>query len=413
MSDKAFISDFSIASPIGNSKLDFEKNIFNSLSGVVSSDSFLKNQDVPIIPIKSLALLDETKLLTNNFFKSKSIDQKFTRVLAHLAIELIRFSPDKKIDGLILGIDGTNSDSRNFEKFYMNYKHTVDRSFINYAQQDLLNILSEYLIHLGFEKIRPENIITINNTCISGISALAIAQRMIRQKKWNRAVVGSIECITDIHSLVLLHSIGALSTRNVEPQQASCPFSMDRDGFVKGEGGALFLVESENLINAQNTENLFEILGTGQTSDGYRLTDGRSDVMQAARAINICLLDSNIKPSEIDYINLHGTSTVMNDFLETQTIKSVFQNLAKNIPMSSLKSKIGHCTIASASIEIAASLLMLKNNMMSPTLNLNIPDPKCDLDYIPNFSRQKELNIILKTAFGLGGQNAAIAIKKI
>jgi 3-oxoacyl-(acyl-carrier-protein) synthase len=206
--------------------------------------------------------------------------------------------------------------------------------------------------------------------------------------------------------------IRALSERNGDPVRASRPFDKERDGFVMGEGAGILILENlENAIK-RGARIYAEVLGYGTTNDAYHMAQPLPTGQQAKQAIKLTLQRANIDPSEIDYINAHGSSTPLNDKTETKVIKDIFGEYAYRIPISSNKSMIGHALGAAGSIELVASVLTIKHQFIPPTINYEIPDPECDLDYVPNKGRKTSVTTILKNSFGFGGKNSNIIIRK-
>ena len=206
--------------------------------------------------------------------------------------------------------------------------------------------------------------------------------------------------------------IGALSTRNGDPKRASRPFDKERDGFVMGEGaGVLILEDLENALN-RGVPIYAEVLSYGKTNDAYHMVQPLPNGLQAKNAIEYALRDANLSPSDIDHINAHGSSTILNDKVETKVIKEIFGEHAYRIPISDNKSMIGHSLGAAGAIELVASVLTLRNQFIPPTINYEFPDPECDLDYVPNRGRKSSVTTVLKNSFGFGGKNSSIIIRK-
>jgi 3-oxoacyl-[acyl-carrier-protein] synthase II len=205
----------------------------------------------------------------------------------------------------------------------------------------------------------------------------------------------------------------ALSTRNAEPQRASRPFDKERDGFVLGEGASMLIVEELEHAKRRGAKIYGEIVGYGSTADAYRVTDSHPEGRGAAACMRLALQDAEINPEQVGYINAHGTSTDVNDRVETLAIKTVFGEHAKGIPVSSTKSMMGHLIAAAGATELIISLLTLRDGMLPPTINYENPDPDCDLDYIPNQAREKGVDYALTNSFGFGGQNIALVVGKV
>ncbi|MSR78401.1 MAG: beta-ketoacyl-[acyl-carrier-protein] synthase family protein [Candidatus Omnitrophica bacterium] len=204
----------------------------------------------------------------------------------------------------------------------------------------------------------------------------------------------------------------ALSTRNAEPCRASRPFDLNRDGFVLAEGAGVVILEELSHARKRKAPIYGEIVGYGSTSDAYRLTDMDPEGSGAARAIEIAMSKAQLKPQQIDYINAHGTSTEVNDKMETLAIKRVMGERAYKIPVSSIKSMLGHMIAAAGVVEMITCLLAMRDSVIPPTINYEEPDPDCDLDYVPNQSRNVKVDTALSNSFGFGGQNICLAVKK-
>ena len=208
-------------------------------------------------------------------------------------------------------------------------------------------------------------------------------------------------------------SMRALSTRNDEPQKASRPFDSKRDGFVPAEGAAVIVLETLDHAQKRGASIFCELAGFGSTSDAYHLVQPQESGIGASRAMGLALEDARVTIAEVDYINAHGTSTPLNDLAETIAIKKLFGEYAKNIPVSSTKSMIGHSLGASGSLEAVACVKTIVDQVIHPTINYETPDPACDLDYVPNQARSaKGIQVVLSNAFGFGGQNACLLFKE-
>jgi len=203
------------------------------------------------------------------------------------------------------------------------------------------------------------------------------------------------------------------SSRNDQPTKASRPFDKERDGFVIGEGSGMVILESLEHAQKRNAEIYGEITGYGLTADAYHITQPAPEGEGAARAMDMAINKANITREKVGYINAHGTSTPLNDKFETQAIKKVFGDHAYNLAVSSTKSMTGHLLGAAGGIETIISALALNENILPPTINYENPDPECDLDYIPNEARKKEIEAVLNNSFGFGGQNACLLISRL
>jgi 3-oxoacyl-[acyl-carrier-protein] synthase II len=200
----------------------------------------------------------------------------------------------------------------------------------------------------------------------------------------------------------------ALSTRNDEPTKASRPFDMQRDGFVLGEGAAMVMLEELEHAKARGAKIYGEILGYGSTADAFRITDTHPEGRGASSCIRMALEDAQLNPEDIHYINAHGTSTEVNDKVESLAVKIVFGDHAYKVPVSSTKSMMGHLIAAAGATEMIVCLMAIRDNALPPTINLENPDPECDLDYIPNVAREARCDVALSNSFGFGGQNITL-----
>lgn len=207
-------------------------------------------------------------------------------------------------------------------------------------------------------------------------------------------------------------SMKALSTNNDNPSGASRPFDLNRDGFVMGEGSGIVILEELDHAKARNVNILAEIVGIGFTADAYHLTQPAPGGEGAVRAMQLCIQDGGLSPSDIDYINAHGTSTPYNDKNETEAIKTVFGERAYDIAISSTKSMTGHMLGAAGAVELIATTMAIQENMIPPTINYQTPDPECDLNYTPNKPEKREIGAAISNTFGFGGHNACLSLKK-
>lgn len=259
--------------------------------------------------------------------------------------------------------------------------------------------------------LKGPNFTTVT-ACASSNNAIGEAFRILQRGEADVIVSGGSEAPATELSMGGFCAIKAMSTRNDEPQKASRPFDRDRDGFVLGEGSGVLILETlEHALN--RGANIYaELSGYGSTCDAYHMTAPDPVGAGAARAIKLAIQDAGLKPADISYINAHGTSTGKGDIGETLAIKSVFGEDARKVAISSTKSMTGHLLGAAGGIEAIASILAVKNDIVPPTINLENPDPECDLDYVPNKARKMTVNVAISDSFGFGGHNAVVLFKK-
>ena len=246
------------------------------------------------------------------------------------------------------------------------------------------------------------------SSCSSGADALGQAWAMIRRGQEDIVLAGGSEAPVVPVAVAGFNALRALSRFNEDPSKASRPFDIKRDGFVMGEGAAVLVVESEESANRRGVAPLAEIKGYAATSDAYHLVEPMESGESAARAMSMALQEAGVDPSEVDYVNAHGTSTPLNDRHETKAIKAALGENAYRVPVSSTKSMTGHLLGSGGALEACFCILAMENNLIPPTINLTEPDPDCDLDYTPNQARSKELNITMSNSFGFGGHNSVL-----
>ena len=250
------------------------------------------------------------------------------------------------------------------------------------------------------------------SACSSGADAIGEAAEIVKRGEARAVVAGGAEaCIVPI-SVAGFASAGALSKRNDDPTKASRPFDADRDGFIIGEGAAILVLEELDFARDRGATILAELVGYGATADAHHITQPAEGGEGGARAMTIALKKACLRPNEVDYINAHGTSTPLNDRFETMAIKSVFGADAYKIPISSTKSMTGHLIGAAGALEATISVLAITESACPPTINLENPDPDCDLDYTPHTPRRGRINVTLSNSFGFGGHNSCLVFRR-
>ena len=255
--------------------------------------------------------------------------------------------------------------------------------------------------------------INIVSSCSSSADALGQAWRMIRTGEADIVIAGGSEAPLCPVALAGFDNMRAISRRNEAPQKASRPFDRDRDGFVMGEGAAVLVLESEESAARRGVEPLAELAGYAATSDAHHIVEPAPEGESASRAVRMALDRAGLRPEEVGYINAHGTSTPLNDIAETRVLKKVFGEEAYRIPISSTKSMHGHLLGAAGAIEAIATVKTLMHGAIPPTINLESPDPECDLDYTANSARKAPVRAALSNSFGFGGHNSVLAFKAI
>jgi 3-oxoacyl-[acyl-carrier-protein] synthase II len=254
------------------------------------------------------------------------------------------------------------------------------------------------------------------NTCITacaaGTQAIGEATEVIRRGGADVVITGGTEAGISELGMGGFCTIGALTRRNGQPDRASRPFDKDRDGFAPAEGAGALIIESLDHAQARGARVHAEIIGWGVTSDAFHLVQPHAEGLGAARCMALALKDAGIATTNVDYINAHGTSTPINDAVETMAIKRVFGEDARGVPVSSTKSMLGHSLGASGALEAIACVRTIQEGTIHPTANYETPDPACDLDYVPNTARKADVEVTLSNSFGFGGQNACLVIRR-
>ncbi len=410
MSKRVVITGMGVLSPCGIGLEKYWDNLINGNSGISKINTF----DVEKFPSKIAGLV-------NDFDPHDFIDKKDARRMDRF----IQF-------GVAAAIMALEDSSMKIESSNANQVGVIVGSGIGGLYT--LERQHEILLNKGPSRVSPFLVpmmicdlaagqISINlgakgpNSCVvtacsSASNSIGEAYETILRGDAEAIITGGSEAGVTPLGLAGFCSMRALSTRNDEPEKASRPFDRDRDGFVIAEGAGIIILENLESALAREAKIYAEIVGYGSTGDAYHITAPSPDGEGAARAIQMALDKSGLNNIDIDYINAHGTSTPFNDELETIAVKKVFGEKAYQIPISSTKSMTGHLLGASGAIEFIATVLAMEKKIIPPTINLDNPDPKCDLDYVPNQSREKEVKTAITNSFGFGGHNASLLIKK-
>jgi 3-oxoacyl-[acyl-carrier-protein] synthase II len=260
--------------------------------------------------------------------------------------------------------------------------------------------------------LKGPNLATVT-ACTTGAHAVGEAYRMIQYGDADAAIAGGTESVITPLAVGGFAVMRALSTRNDEPERASRPFDLERDGFVMGEGAGLVVLEELEAAKKRGARIYAELVGYGMSGDAFHIAAPSEDGDGPARVMKNALLDAEIQPEQVGYINAHGTSTPMGDKVETVAIKMVFGAFAKKVPISSTKSSTGHLLGAAGGLETGIVALALHHGILPPTINYEFPDPECDLDYVPNEAREVRVEYALSNSFGFGGTNGCLVLKAV
>ena len=310
--------------------------------------------------------------------------------------------------GVLIGcaMGGLASLERNIELIQKKGPRRVSPFFIPMMITNMA--AGQISIHVGAKGPNA----SVATACAAGTHAIGEAYNFIQKGYADAMIAGGVESVITPTSIAGFNALKALSLRNDEPQKASRPFDRDRDGFVLGEGCGIVILESLDHALERGAPIYAEISGFGMSGDAYHITAPVPNGDGAARCMQAALDDGNLQPESIDYINAHGTGTPMNDVCETLAIKTVFKNNAALIPVSSTKSMTGHLIGGAGGVETVFTALTIKHGIIPPTINLDNPAEGCDLDYVPNIARKKDVTCAMTNSFGFGGTNASLILKK-
>lgn len=249
--------------------------------------------------------------------------------------------------------------------------------------------------------------------CVSSTAAIGESLEVIRRGEADMMLAGGAHSMIHPFGITGFHRLSTLSTRNDEPDKASRPFDRDRDGFVVGEGGVIFMIEEYEHAKRRGADIWCELSGYGSAHDAFRITDPQPEGRSASRCMSLALKDAGMNTNDIDYVSAHGSGTVANDRVETLALKKALGADARRVPMSSIKSMTGHLTTACGALDLLVCALAIRNQVVPPTINNDTPDPECDLDYVPNTARDLICRRILSNNFGFGGQNVSLVVSQL
>jgi len=410
MKKRIVITGVGLVTPYGVGKDIFWEGLTSGRSAI----GYLSNIDTTDLPVK---IGGEIKDFDPESYLGKKEARKMDRFTQFAVVAGMEAIKDARIDleridkervGVIIGsgIGGIHILEQQHSLLLEKGPGRISPFFIPML---ISNMASAYLsIMFGFTGIS----FSVNTACATGATAIGEAVKAIQAGECDIVITGGTDAAITPLSVAGFANMKALSTRNDEPEKASRPFDAERDGFVMAEGAGILVLETLESARSRGAYIYAEVAGVGSTSDAYHLTAPEPEGRLQARAMELAMIYGGIEKEEVDYINAHGTSTPLNDTIETRAIKSLFGELAYKIPISSNKSMIGHTLGAAGSIELIATALTIKEGIIPPTINYEYPDPECDLDYVPNTKRVKEVKVALSNSFGFGGHNVSIALKK-
>lgn len=408
---KAVITGIGVVSPIGVGVDSFRRSLLQGKSGI----SYITRFDASDFPVRIAGEIKEDpgQWVDRRELKRHDLYSLFALKAAGLALDDAGITADflnemAERTGVLVasGIGGIQTTENEIRKLMAKGPGKISPFLI----PKIISNMASGNIAIKYGLKGPN--FSITSACASSTHALGVALDLIRMGKADIILAGGSEAPVTPISVAGFASMKALSTRNEEPDKASRPFDQDRDGFVMAEGAAVLVIEREDIARERGARVYAELAGYGFNDDAYHMTQPDSEGTGALHAMKLALDDSGLTPEDIDYINAHGTSTPLNDRIETLAIKNLFGKRAYQLAVSSTKSMTGHMLGAAGAVEAAATALTVFNNEVYPTINLENPDPECDLDYVPDKPRKTNVFAALSNSFGFGGHNACVVIKK-
>lgn len=410
MNNRAVITGMGVISPIGNTLEEFWNHLVEGQSGIDLVTRF----DVSEMPTKVAA---EVK----NFEPTDWLDKKESRRMdrfVQLAVAAAKMAikdanldietMDKERAGVVIGsgVGGVTTFEEQKEILMAKGPGRISPFFVPML---ISNMAAGHLsIAFGLQGASS----TVVTACASATNAIGEALRLIEHGEADIVLCGGTEAPLTPLAFAGFCAMKAMSTEKENPKEACRPFDSRRSGFVMGEGAGILVLESVEHAKARNARIYAELAGYGSTSDAHHITTPVPGGAGAARSMRKAIEDAGLKPENVDYINAHGTGTGANDSTETTAIKAIFGPVAYQVPISSTKSMTGHLLGAAGGVEAIVCALAIQNGVIPPTMNYGEPDPECDLDYVPNQARKKEVKVALSNTFGFGGHNATIVLKK-
>ncbi|MEJ5172188.1 MAG: beta-ketoacyl-ACP synthase II [Hydrogenothermaceae bacterium] len=408
---RVVVTGIGAVTPIGNNVQDFWSNLVSGVSGIDVIKRFDPvSYNLPVIIAGEVKNLRPEEFLDSKELKRMSDFVKFAVIAAKEAIQDSGLELDK-IDlnraGVIVGTGiGGLRDIEEQQKVLM--EKGARRVSPFFIPSGISNMASGYIsIEFGFKG--PNSCVV--TACATGTHSIGDAFKIIQRGDADIMIAGGTESAITPLGIAGFANMKALSTRNEDPTKASRPFDAQRDGFVMGEGAGILVLEELEHAKKRGAKIYAEVVGYGLTGDAYHITAPCADADGAKRVITMALNDGKINPEEVDYINAHGTSTPLNDKIETLAIKEVFKEHAYKLKISSNKSMIGHLLGAAGAVEAVATVKTIKEGVIPPTINYEYPDPECDLDYVPNKAIEYKVKVAISNSFGFGGTNACLVFK--
>jgi 3-oxoacyl-[acyl-carrier-protein] synthase II len=404
---RVVITGLGVVTPIGNDLETFWRNLRNGVSGIGRIQAF----DTSAFDCQIAGEIRDFE--PKNYFKTPK-DVRRTDRYTHLAMAAAKMAmedsgldlekTDRKRFGAIVssGIGGLKT----LEEQHTTLLNKGPSRVSAFTIPMLISNMASGFISMEYGLQGPN--LCIVTACATSNNAIGESWRIIKFGDADMFLAGGAEASIVAIGLAGFAAMKALSTRNAEPERASRPFDRDRDGFVMGEGAGIVLVEELEHAKARGAKIYCELTGYGLSADAYHMTAPPETGEGAARAMQIALDHAKTRPEQVDYVNAHATSTGLGDIAETRALKTVFGEHAKKVSISATKSMTGHLLGGAGAVEMATCALAIRDSVIPPTINLENPDPQCDLDYTPNVAKEKKVRIAINNSFGFGGHNATL-----
>ncbi|UCD98110.1 MAG: beta-ketoacyl-ACP synthase II [Chloroflexota bacterium] len=405
------ITGMGAMTPLGDTN-DFWQSLANGKSGIKQITQF-DPQDLAV-QIAGEVDFEPSDFIERKTARRMSRASQIALIAAKMALQDANLDPDQvrqEGDRVAVSVGTVIAGFDTLVDTAYQYTYHGRKPFPTALINGLPNIPGYYVsLELG----ATGSLTTITTACASGTQSIGYGMELIRSGKADMVFAGGVDCLIRKEVIAAFDAMTVLARSDIyPPEKASRPFDQDRQGFVLGEGAGFLVLESLQHADDRQAMIYAELLGHAASSDAQHISTPDEEGIGAQNAMRWALQDAQMNPDQIDYINAHGTGTRINDPTETKAIKKVFGQAAYKIPISSTKSMIGHCMGASGTVEAIACVKSIQAECLHPTINLENPDPECDLDYVPNYARQVKIRTALSNSFGLGGQNACLVLGKI
>jgi 3-oxoacyl-[acyl-carrier-protein] synthase II len=403
--ERIVVTGMGAITPIGMGVPSYWKNLLLGQSGISTISRF----DTNGLPVKIAAEVKDffpTNYLPKKLVRQTDIFMQFSLIAAREALTDSKLKVVPERVGIVVGtsLAGISTVTETQEKITRTGSYRISPHFV----PKMLGNIAAAHIAINFNFKGPSY--TVNTACSSGADAIGMASMLLKTGQADAVVAVGAESILCSLMDAGLASARALSTQNDHPEKASRPFDLNRDGFVMGEGGGAVVLETLDFAKERQADIKAELLGYGNNTDAYHVTSPEPEGRGAISCMQKALDQAGLEPSEVDYINAHGTSTQLGDRVETMALKTVFGDYLRNIPVSSTKGATGHLMGAGGVTELISCIQAIREGVVPPTLNYEQPDPECDLDYVPNQARKADVKVAMSNSFGFGGQNAVLIV---